>query len=155
VKIELRKILIVDDSPNDVELMLEALATANLANDIVVARDGQEALDYLDRQGRFAARVPENPAVVILDLKLPKVSGHDVLHHIRSSPGLRHLPVVVLTSSNEEKDRIACYEGAVNGYVVKPARFEDFVEAVKGLGVFWVLINEPPPAVSGPEEAGP
>ena len=141
---ELRKILIVDDSPNDVELTIDALNAVDLANEIVVANDGQEALDYLERRGPFADRVPGNPAVVILDLKLPKVSGQEVLHRIRSNPELRCLPVVVLTSSNEEKDRVVCYEGTVNAYVVKPGKFDDFLAAVRTLGVFWAVVNEPP-----------
>ncbi len=117
----------------------------NLANEVVVARDGEEALDYLFCRGKFAARSGENPAVLLLDLKLPKVDGLEVLQQIKSDEKLKMIPVVVLTSSHEEKDMVASYRLGVNAYVVKPVDFHEFVNAIKELGVFWAVINEPPP----------
>lgn len=143
--IELKRILLVEDSPNDVELTLEALAEHNLANDVEVARDGEEALDYIYHRGVFSGRPGGNPVVILLDLKLPKVNGLEVLKQIRSDENLKLIPVVVLTSSNEESDRIESYNLGVNAYVVKPVDFHDFLDAVKGLGIFWAIINEPPP----------
>jgi CheY-like chemotaxis protein len=139
------RILIVEDDPNDVELTLTALADYNLANEVVVTRDGQQALDYLYRRGEFNTRSTENPAVILLDLKLPKVDGLEVLQQIKSDERLKMIPVVVLTSSHEEKDLIRSYSLGVNAYVVKPVDFHEFVNAVKELGVFWAIINEPPP----------
>jgi DNA-binding response OmpR family regulator len=141
----LGRILIVEDDPRDVELTLTALEEYNLANAVVVARDGQEALDYLYRRGQFQARSDGNPAVMLLDLKLPKVDGLEVLKQVRSEEHLKMLPVVVLTSSHEEKDMMRSYKLGVNAYVVKPVDFHEFVNAVKELGVFWAVINEPPP----------
>jgi CheY-like chemotaxis protein len=141
----LARILIVEDDPNDVELTLTALGDYNLANDVVVARDGQQALDYLYRNGEFSDRPIENPAVMLLDLKLPKVSGLEVLQQIKSDESLKMIPVVVLTSSHEEKDMMRSYRLGVNAYVVKPVDFHEFVNAVKELGIFWAVINEPPP----------
>jgi CheY-like chemotaxis protein len=141
----LGRILIVEDDPNDVELTLTALADYNLANEVVVTRDGQQALDYLYSRGQYSARPAGNPAVMLLDLKLPKVNGLEVLQQIRSDERLKMIPVVVLTSSNEEKDVIRSYSLGVNAYVVKPVDFHEFVNAVKELGVFWAVINEPPP----------
>jgi CheY-like chemotaxis protein len=141
----LGRILIVEDDPNDVELTLTALADYNLANEVVVTRDGQQALDYLYSRGQYSARPGGNPAVMLLDLKLPKVNGLEVLQQIRSDGRLKMIPVVVLTSSNEEKDVIRSYSLGVNAYVVKPVDFHEFVNAVKELGVFWAVINEPPP----------
>jgi CheY-like chemotaxis protein len=141
----LGRILIVEDDPNDVELTLTALADYNLANEVVVARDGQKALDYLYCRGEFAARPVGNPAVMLLDLKMPKVGGLEVLQQIRSDEQLKLIPVVVLTSSHEEKDMMKSYSLGVNAYVVKPVDFHEFVNAVKELGVFWAVINEPPP----------
>ena len=141
----LGRILIVEDDPNDVELTLTALADYNLANEVVVTRDGQQALDYLYCRGEFSARVTGNPAVMLLDLKLPKVGGLEVLQQIKSDERLKMIPVVVLTSSNEEKDMMRSYKLGVNAYVVKPVDFHEFVNAVKELGVFWAVINEPPP----------
>jgi CheY-like chemotaxis protein len=141
----LGRILIVEDDPNDVELTLTALTDYNLANEVVVTRDGQQALDYLYCRGEFNARSTENPAVMLLDLKLPKISGLEVLQQIKSDEGLKMIPVVVLTSSNEEKDMMRSYSLGVNGYVVKPVDFHEFVNAVKELGIFWAVINEPPP----------
>jgi CheY-like chemotaxis protein len=139
------RILIVEDDPNDVELTLTALADYNLANEVVVTRDGQQALDYLHCRGEFNTRSRENPAVILLDLKLPKVDGLEVLQQIKSDEGLKMIPVVVLTSSHEEKDLMRSYSLGVNAYVVKPVDFHAFVNAVKELGVFWAVINEPPP----------
>ena len=142
---ELGRILIVEDDPNDVELTLTALAEYNLANEVVVTRDGEEALDYLHYRGRFKLRTNGNPAVLLLDLKLPKVDGLEVLQQIKSDEKLRLIPVVVLTSSREERDMVASYRLGVNAYVVKPVDFHEFVNAIKELGVFWAVINEPPP----------
>ena len=142
---ELGRILIVEDDPNDVELTLTALAAYNLANEVVVTRDGEEALDYLYYRGRFKLRTNGNPAVLLLDLKLPKVDGLEVLQQIKSDEKLRLIPVVVLTSSREERDLVASYRLGVNAYVVKPVDFHEFVNAIKELGVFWAVINEPPP----------
>jgi CheY-like chemotaxis protein len=139
------RILIVEDDPRDLELSLNALEDYNLANEVVIARDGQEALDYLYNQGRFEGRPAGNPAVVLLDLKLPKIDGLEVLQRLRSDEQLKMIPVVVLTSSHEEKDMMRSYKLGVNAYVVKPVDFHEFVNAVKELGVFWAIINEPPP----------
>jgi CheY-like chemotaxis protein len=142
---KMARILIVEDDPNDVELTLTALADYNLANEVVVTRDGQQALDYLYCRGEFSTRPTENPAVILLDLKLPKVDGLEVLQQIKSDEHLKMIPVVVLTSSHEEKDLMRSYSLGVNAYVVKPVDFHEFVNAVKELGVFWAVINEPPP----------
>jgi CheY-like chemotaxis protein len=142
---ELGRILIVEDDPRDVELTLAALAEHNLANEVVVTRDGKQALDYLYCKGEYAARSSENPAVLLLDLKLPKVDGLEVLEQIKSDERLKIIPVVVLTSSHEERDMVRSYKLGVNAYVVKPVDFHEFINAVKELGVFWALINEPPP----------
>jgi DNA-binding response OmpR family regulator len=142
---ELKRMLLVEDDPRDVELIMEALGDYNLANEVVVARDGEEALDYLYCRENFKARPIGNPAVVLLDLKLPKVSGMEVLKQIRSDEKLKMIPIVILTSSREERDWIESYKLGINAYVVKPVDFHDFVEAVKDLGVFWAMVNEPPP----------
>src|ERR1700681_2934997 len=141
----LGRILLVEDDPKDVELTLTALEEYKLANEVVVARDGEEALDYLYRRGNFATRSTDNPAVLLLDLKLPKVDGLEVLQQMKSDEKLKLIPVVVLTSSHEEKDVVASYKIGVNGYVDKPVDFHQFVEAIRELGVFWAVINEPPP----------
>jgi CheY-like chemotaxis protein len=141
----LQRILMVEDDPRDVELSLTALEQYNLANEVVVVGDGEEALDYLYRRGKFAARSNGNPAVILLDLKLPKVDGLEVLERIRADDALKLIPVVVLTSSREERDMVTSYKLGVNAYVVKPVDFHEFVNAVKELGVFWAIINEPPP----------
>jgi CheY-like chemotaxis protein len=141
----LGRILLVEDDPKDVELTLTALEEYHLANEVVVARDGEEALDYLHRRGTFAARSSDNPAVLLLDLKLPKVDGLEVLHQVKSDEKLRVIPVVVLTSSHEERDMVASYRLGVNAYVVKPVDFHEFVNAIRELGIFWAIINEPPP----------
>lgn len=142
---DLKTILLVEDNPNDVELTLEALADYRLANEIVVLNDGEEALDYLYRRGRFAAREPVFPAVVLLDLKMPKVDGLTVLRSVKADPGLKCIPIVMLTSSREERDLVESYQLGVNAYVVKPVDFGQFVEAMKKLGYFWAVLNEPPP----------
>jgi CheY-like chemotaxis protein len=141
----LGRILIVEDDPRDVELTLTALEEYNLANEVVVTRDGQQALDYLYCRGEFDTRPNDNPAVLLLDLKLPKVDGLEVLQQIKADERLKMIPVVALTSSQEEKDKVRSYKLGVNAYVVKPVDFHEFVNAVKELGVFWAVINEPPP----------
>ena len=143
---DLKRILLAEDNPNDVELTLSALAEHNLANEVVVVRDGAEALDYLYRRGSYALRNGNNPAVILLDLKMPKVDGLEVLRTVKADDHLETIPVVILTSSREEKDLVESYRLGVNAYVVKPVDFQDFVEAVKSLGVFWAVINEAPPA---------
>ena len=142
---KLGRILMVEDDPKDVELTLTALEEYNLANEVVVTRDGEQALDYLYCRGEYKMRSSGNPAVMLLDLKLPKVDGLEVLKQIKSDVELRIFPVVVLTSSKEEKDMVASYKLGVNAYVVKPVDFHEFVNAIKELGVFWAIINEPPP----------
>ena len=141
----LGRILMVEDDPKDVELTLTALEEYNLANEVVVTRDGAEALDYLYCRGNFATRSNDNPAVMLLDLKLQKVHGLEVLEQIKSDEKLKMIPVVVLTSSREEIDMVASYKLGVNAYVVKPVDFHEFVNAIKELGIFWAVINEPPP----------
>ena len=141
----LGRILMVEDDPKDVELTLTALEEYNLANEVVVTRDGEEALDYLYCRGNFATRSNDNPAVMLLDLKLQKVHGLEVLEQIKSDEKLKMIPVVVLTSSREEIDMVASYKLGVNAYVVKPVDFHEFVNAIKELGIFWAVINEPPP----------
>lgn len=141
----LGRILMVEDDPKDIELTLTALEEYNLANEVVVTRDGEEALDYLYCRGNFTTRSSDNPAVMLLDLKLPKLNGLEVLEQIKSDEKLRMIPVVVLTSSREEIDMVSSYKLGVNAYVVKPVDFHEFVNAIKELGVFWAVINEPPP----------
>jgi CheY-like chemotaxis protein len=141
----LGRILLVEDDPKDAELTLTALDEYHLANEVVVASDGEQALDYLYRRGRYAQRDGNNPAVLLLDLKLPKVDGLEVLKQIKSDGQLKVIPVVVLTSSHEEKDMVASYKLGVNAYVVKPVDFHEFVNAIKDLGAFWAIVNEPPP----------
>lgn len=142
---ELKRILLVEDNPNDIELTLAALADNHLANEVVVARDGAEALDYLFRRGIFKMRSAGNPAVILLDIKLPKVDGLEVLRQLKSDAALRTVPVVMLTSSREEPDLLRSYDLGVNAYVVKPVDFNDFVGALNKLGMFWAVINQPPP----------
>ncbi len=146
---ELKRILLVEDNPNDVEMTLAALEENHLANEVVVVRDGAEALDYLYRRGVFKLRAPGNPAVVLLDIKLPKVDGVEVLRQVKADPELRRVPVVMLTSSREEQDLLATYELGVNAYVVKPVDFNEFVQALNKLGLFWAVVNEPPPGSIG------
>jgi CheY-like chemotaxis protein len=142
---DLRPIVLVEDDANDVELTLLALAEHNLANPIVVLRDGVAALDYLYGRGEYADQAQPNPVVILLDLKMPKLNGLDVLKQIKSDERLKLMPVVMLTSSREERDLVASYQLGVNAYVVKPVSFQEFVSAIRGLGIFWALINEPPP----------
>ncbi len=144
--IKLKRILLVEDNPNDAELTLEALAEHNLANDVEWVHDGEEALDYLFCRGKYAQGTCNDLAVVLLDLKLPKVDGLEVLRVIKSTDKLKLVPVVVLTSSREERDLVESYKLGVNAYVVKPVDFGEFMKAVEELGVFWALVNEPPPA---------
>ncbi len=134
-----------EDNPNDVELTLAALGEQNLANEVEVVNDGVEALDYLFRRGKFGLRTGPDPLVVILDLKMPKLDGLQVLREMKGHPDLKYLPVVILTTSREEKDLIESYQLGVNGYVVKPVDFNQFLEAIRRIGLFWVLTNEPPP----------
>lgn len=140
-----KRILLAEDDPRDQELTIMALTEYRLANEIHVVNDGVEALDYLFRRGQYAGMAPGNPALLMLDLKMPKVDGLDVLREIRKSPALRLLPVVMLTSSKEEMDIAASYNSGVNAYVVKPVHFHDFVEAIRKTGLFWAVLNEPPP----------
>lgn len=143
--IMLKPILLVEDNPKDLELALIALERSQLANNVVTVRDGVEALDYLFRRNEFAHRIAGNPAVVLLDLKLPKVNGLEVLKTIRASEELKSVPVAMLTSSLEEPDLKRAYELGTNSYIVKPVKFQEFVSAIAGLGVFWAVLNEPPP----------
>jgi CheY-like chemotaxis protein len=140
-----KKILLAEDDPKDVELTLIALEEYNLANEVVVAKNGAEALDYLYCRGQFANRPPGNPVVVLLDLKMPKVDGLEVLRQVKSDPALKTIPIVMMTSSREDKDIVRSYGNGVNAYVVKPVAFDKFIDVVKQLGLFWVLTNETPP----------
>jgi CheY-like chemotaxis protein len=148
---DLRTILLAEDNPKDVELTLEALAEHNLANQVVVVKDGVEAMEYLRCQGAYAQRKKGNPAVVLLDIKMPRMDGIEVLQAIRADAALRTLSVVMLTSSREEPDLKRCYELGVNAYVVKPVAFNEFIDAVRQVGIFWAVINELPPE----NEVGP
>lgn len=141
----LRPILLVEDNPADVELTLAALKKTKLANDIIVARDGVEALDFIFSEGNYANRNTGHPAVVLLDLKLPKVDGLEVLERVKRHPRLRAIPIVMLTSSREESDIVRSYQFGVNSFVVKPVEFNAFFNAIRDLGVFWAVLNEPPP----------
>jgi CheY-like chemotaxis protein len=149
---ELRRILLAEDDPRDVELTLMALGEHKLANEVDVVRDGQETLDYLYRREQFKDRAAGNPAVVLLDLKMPKVDGLEVLRVIRGDEQLKMIPVVMLTSSREERDIVESYKLGVNAYVVKPVDFHQFVDAIKQIGAFWALVNEPPPLSDIKEE---
>ena len=142
------QILLVDDSARDIEMALDALQQYQLANEVVTLRDGAEALDYLYRRGPFADRTDPNPAVILLDLKMPRVDGLEVLRQLKGDAALKVIPVVMMTSSREEQDLIKSYQLGVNAYVVKPLDFHEFIEAIKVLGAFWVVLNEPPPADS-------
>ena len=141
----LRRLLLVDDNPNDTEMALEALQEHKLANDVVALKDGAEALDWLYRRGPFASRPEGNPAVILLDLKMPKVDGLEVLRQIKSDPALKVIPIVMMTSSREEQDLVKSYSLGVNAYVVKPLDFHEFIDAIRALGAFWAVLNEPPP----------
>jgi CheY-like chemotaxis protein len=142
---ELRTILLAEDNPKDVELTLAAMAENNLANKVFVVKDGVEALEYLRYEGKYKLRKAGDPCVILLDIKMPRMDGIEVLRIIRSEPALKKLPVVILTSSREEQDLITTYELGVNAYVVKPVDFKQFLNAVKEIGVFWAILNELPP----------
>jgi len=142
---EPKRLVLAEDNANDVELTLAALRENHVDNEVIVVRDGADALDYLHKRNRHAGRPGGNPALVLLDLKMPKVDGIEVLRHVKSDPSLRSIPVVVLTSSREEQDLVRTYSLGVNAYVVKPVDFREFVEAVKLLGGFWAVVNETPP----------
>jgi CheY-like chemotaxis protein len=142
---EIKNILLAEDDPRDVELTLAGLEEYHLANQVMVVRDGAEALDYLYRRGKFKDRACGNPILVLLDNKMPKVTGLEVLKRIKADEGLKMIPAVVLTSSRETPDMIEFYKNGVNAYVVKPVLFDDFMKAVRQLGVFWAGVNEPPP----------
>jgi len=142
---KVKRILVVEDCEQDIELTLAALEGHNVANEVDVARDGAEALDYLYRRGAFASRIGDLPVVILLDLKMPRVDGLEVLRRIKADPELKKIPVVMLTSSREEQDLVTSYALGVNAYVVKPVDFQQFMESVKQLGCFWAVINEPPP----------
>lgn len=144
-----KKILMAEDNPNDAELALEALSAHNLSNEVLVVEDGVHALDYLYRRNAYKDRPAGNPCVLLLDLKMPRVDGLEVLRTLKSDEQLKTIPIVVLTSSREEQDIIRSYALGTNAYVVKPVNFADFVEAVKSLGVFWAIMNEPPPGTGG------
>ena len=142
---ELKPILLAEDNPKDIELTLEALSDHSLANRVIVVRDGVEAMEYLRCEGKHKQRTPGNPAVAILDIKMPRMDGIEVLQAIRTDPTLKMIPVVMLTSSREEQDLIRSYELGINAYVVKPVKFSEFIEAVKHVGIFWAILNELPP----------
>jgi CheY-like chemotaxis protein len=137
-------ILLVDDSPEDRELALDALEQNNLANEVTVLRDGVEALDYMFRRGEFSGREDRDPAVILLDLKMPRLDGLEVLRELKGEPRFKNIPVVMMTSSREDRDLEACYALGVNAYVVKPLDFHEFVDAVKIVGMFWLALNESP-----------
>ena len=140
------RILLVEDNPNDVELTLRALRKQNLENKVFVVRDGAEALDFIFASGAYASRkIEDKPKVVLLDLKLPKVDGFEVLNRVRASEMTKFLPVVILTTSNEDQDRIRGYDLGANSFVRKPVEFEKFIEAVRQLGLYWLILNEPAP----------
>jgi len=145
---DVRTILLAEDNANDLELTLAALDENRVANEVIAVRDGEEAIEYLELRGRFAGRAGGNPVLVLLDLKMPKVDGLEVLRHIKTSPALRTIPVVMLTSSREESDLVRSYELGVNAYVVKPVDFSDFMTAVRRLGGFWAVVNEVPRSVA-------
>ncbi|MGV3483801.1 MAG: response regulator [Planctomycetaceae bacterium] len=149
----LKPILLVEDNPKDLELTLLALERSNLANDVVVVRDGAEALEYLFRTGRYQDRPVGSPAVVLLDLQLPKIDGIQVLEKLKTDEALRAIPVVMLTTSREEKDLVRSYKLGVNAYVVKPVAFKEFIEAIQELGIFWAVLNEPPPGSLKPDRS--
>jgi CheY-like chemotaxis protein len=149
----LKRILLVEDNAKDVELTLAALESHNLANEVIVARDGVEALDYLYQRGKFAGQPPCHTCVVFLDLKMPRMNGLEVLASMKGDPNLKNIPVVMLTSSREEPDLIKSYQLGVNAYVVKPVDFQQFLEAIKALGFFWGILNEPLPVGVSPTAA--
>jgi CheY-like chemotaxis protein len=142
---KIKRILLAEDNQNDVELTLTALQECRLSNEVEVVSDGAEALDYIYHRARFSDRAKGLPCVIMLDLKMPRVDGLEVLREIKSDPTLRHIPVVMLTSSREEKDLVSSYDLGVNAFVVKPVDFSQFLEAIRALGMFWAIVNEPPP----------
>lgn len=141
-----KRVLFAEDSPNDVELALTAMEEYHLANEVDVVPDGAEALDYLYCRGKYAGRQGGNPVLMLLDLKMPKVDGLEVLRQVKRDPNLKRIPVVMLTSSREEQDLVRSYDLGVNSYVVKPVDFQQFLASVKKLSCYWALVNEPPPA---------
>lgn len=145
----LKRIMLAEDDPRDVELVLQGLRTKGLINEIEVVGDGEAALDYLYRRGAYAGREPGLPALILLDLKMPRVSGLEVLETMRGDEQLRHVPVVVMTSSREEVDLARAYALGCNAYVVKPVDFQAFVDAVSAVGLFWAVVNQPPPSCAG------
>jgi len=147
MKTDIKTILIVDDSKNDIELAIAALSEKNLANEVVVAEDGVEALDFLHKRGKFAGYQNGNPAVILLDIKMPRMDGIEVLKYIRSEPKFRLIPVIMVTSSAEEKDLVESYQLGANSYVVKPVDIVQFIDAIKVLGQYWAVINQPPPSI--------
>ncbi|SKB67132.1 response regulator [Luteibacter sp. 22Crub2.1] len=144
---DLRPILLVEDSPKDAELTLAALSRCQLLNEVTHVRDGVEALEYLRSEGKYAGASHGGPVVVLLDLKLPKLTGLEVLEEVRRDPKLSSTPIVMLTSSREEQDLVASYKLGVNAFVVKPVDFKEFFEAIQGLGMFWGITNQPPPPI--------
>ena len=145
---EVKRILIVDDSPKDIELTISALGEKNLANEVAIAEDGEEALDYLYKRGKFVYYDHGNPAVILLDIKMPKMNGIEVLKHIRSNPEFKSIPVIMVTSSGEERDLVESYKLGANAYVIKPVDIAQFIDAIKVLGQFWVVINQLPSPIS-------
>jgi CheY-like chemotaxis protein len=143
---KIKRILLAEDNENDVELTLAALQECRLSNEVEVVRDGAEALDYIYYRGEYSGRADCLPCVIMLDLKMPRVDGLEVLRQIKSDPALKHIPVVMLTSSREEKDLVMSYDLGVNAFVVKPVDFDQFLSAIRALGMFWAIVNEPPPA---------
>jgi CheY-like chemotaxis protein len=143
---KIKRILLAEDNENDVELTLTALQECRLSNEVEVVRDGAEVLDYIYHRGNYSGHENGLPCVILLDLKMPRVDGLEVLRQIKSDPALRHIPVVMLTSSREEKDLVLSYDLGVNAFVVKPVDFDQFLEAIRALGMFWAIVNEPPPA---------
>lgn len=150
---QLRRILLAEDNERDVELVLDALEEHRLANEVTVVRDGAEALDYLYKRGEYASRPDGLPIVILLDLKMPKLDGLEVLRQIKGDPKLKVIPVVMMTSSCEEQDLVKSYQLGVNSYLVKPVKFQQFVESVKQLSMYWALLNEPPPGTAGRPDA--
>ena len=143
---KIKRILLAEDNENDIELTLTALQECRLSNEVEAVRDGAEALDYIYQRGQYSDRADGLPCVILLDLKMPRMDGIEVLRTIKSDPAIRHIPVVMLTSSREEKDLLLSYDLGVNAFVVKPVDFSQFLQAIRALGMFWAIVNEPPPA---------
>jgi len=154
VMTKIKRILLAEDNENDIELTLTALKEYHLSNEVAVVRDGAEALDYLYCRGKYSGRGEGLPCVILLDLKMPRVDGHEVLRQLKSDPALCHIPVVMLTSSREEKDVVLSYDLGVSAFVVKPVDFDKFVQAIRALGMFWAIVNEPPPIKQKPNAKG-